>query len=95
MASAIAETIGFVVRSLATAQVELAGNRRFEPDRLEPCSFMGAIAPRLFGAEPATTPYVLPTLLDIDDVRIWLYADRKFGVLFRHRCSRFVKAIVA
>ena len=95
VAPAIAETIGFVVRLLATAQVKLAGNRRFKPDWLEPRSFMRAIAPRLIGAEPATTPYVLPTLLDMDDVRIWLYADRKFGVLLRHRCSRFVKSGVA
>ena len=95
MASTIAETIGFVVRSLATAQVKLAGNRGFEPDWLEPRSFMRAIAPRLIGTEPTTTPYVLPTLFDMDDVGIWLYADRKFGVLLRHRCSRFVKLGVA
>ena len=53
---------------------------------------MRAIAPRLIGAEPATTPYVLSTLLDMDDVRIWLYADRKFGVSLRHRCLRYLKS---
>jgi len=95
VAPAIAETVGFVVRSLATAQVELAGNRCCEPDRLESRSFMRTIAPRLIGAEPTTTPYILPTLLDMDDVRIWLYADRKFEVLFRHRYSRFVKTRAA